>query len=77
MKHVVQDYYICEKCGAQFRYQERAEECEQSHLNGEIKKYTYSICTPDPRYPSSLDVRFSDGCVYRYSIVREIKEGEQ
>lgn len=69
MKHIVKNYYECEKCGRRFECEEAALKCEKSHLSGVFvgSKYLDHVSVY-PTYPFYIYVRFDNGEKRRYKF---------
>lgn len=80
MKHIVKNFYECEKCGRLYENEEEALECEKSHLSGVIVSSKYlDFGLAYPTYPFYIYVRFDNGEKKRYKFDSDYfkhKEGE-
>lgn len=66
--------YMCEKCFEKFYSEEKAKECENSHIDAKAiinSKYNYSL---DYKYPENVTLEMADGAIVRYKKVKIVKE---
>lgn len=58
--------YQCEICGAQYKSQKTAEECEAYHSIPKQVKAAYRSINGGGKYPDYINVIFNDGSIKRY-----------
>lgn len=66
------EYYICEICGTEYKYETKAEDCEKCHKTPVtiIKSRYVSKHQDDEGYPVMVEIQMSDGTFQTYKRQR-------